>query len=68
VLEGARQGLEKFTVQVYYSNGGENGRKIQSHWTYVERQRKLRAKSLLNSFLACRHFSRASELNENLSS
>jgi hypothetical protein len=33
VLQGARIDFVKFTIQVYYSNGGENGKKIQSHWT-----------------------------------
>jgi hypothetical protein len=37
-LQGARIDFVKFTIQVYYSIGGENEKKIQSHWTEVERQ------------------------------
>jgi hypothetical protein len=50
VLQGARQDLEKFTVQVYYSNGGENGRKIQSHWTLGGQAKKAESKKLTQQF------------------
>jgi hypothetical protein len=50
VLQGARQDLEKFTVQVYYSNGGENGKKIQSHWTLGGEAKKAKSKKLTQQF------------------
>jgi hypothetical protein len=50
VLQGARQDLEKFTVQVYYSNGEENGKKIQSHWTLGGEAKKAGSTKLTQRF------------------
>jgi hypothetical protein len=50
VLQGARPDLEKFTVQVNYSSGGENGKKIQSHWTLGGEAKKAESKKLTQQF------------------